>query len=88
MKIAKRILFFVLLGLSLLGIPVFIYGIINTGVSLKYETQNPTDCISTITGQDLCLTIHILKGLIIVCVLIIVLLIVFRKRFLESKPKR
>ena len=51
-------------------------------VSLKYETENPTDCISSVTGQDLCLTINVFKGLILIFVIIIILLIVFRKRLL------
>ena len=65
-----------LIGLSVLGIPVFAFGIINTGVSLKYETENPTDCISLITGQDLCLTVHVLEALIVACVALIILLMV------------
>ena len=84
MKKAKKIIFYFLIGFSILGIPVFVFGIINTMVSLKYETENPTDCISLITGQDLCLTIQILKALTVVCVVTIVLLLVFRKRILNT----
>lgn len=83
MKQAKIIIFYMLIGLSVLGIPVFAFGIINTGVSLKYETENPTDCISLITGQDLCLTVHVLEALIVACVALIILLMVFRKRILQ-----
>jgi ABC-type Mn2+/Zn2+ transport system permease subunit len=83
MKRIRKIIFFVLIGLSILGIPVFAFGIINTMVSLKYETDNPTDCVSLVTGQDLCLTIKVLKGLIVACVLTITLLTVFRKRILQ-----
>ncbi|NOU61977.1 hypothetical protein [Marinifilum caeruleilacunae] len=84
MKNAKTIIFYFLIGFSILEIPVFVFGIINTMVSLKYETENPTDCISLITGQDLCLTIQILKALIVVCIVTIVLLLVFRKRILNT----
>ena len=80
----KRILYLTLLGLSILGIPLFAFGIINTGVSLKYETNNPTDCISLVTGQDLCLTIKILQGLIVLCILIIATLLIFRKKILTK----
>lgn len=83
MKRTKKIIFFVLIGLSILGIPLFAFGIINTMVSLKYETDSPTDCISLVTGQDLCLTIQVLKGLIVACILIVILLMVYRKRFLK-----
>ena len=85
MKRARKIIFYLLLGLSVLGIPVFTFGIINTMVSLKYETENPTDCISSVTGQDLCLTIQILKALIVACFVIIILLLAFRKRILKLK---
>jgi ABC-type Mn2+/Zn2+ transport system permease subunit len=85
MKRARKIIFNLLLGLSVLGIPVFTFGIINTMVSLKYETNNPTDCISSVTGQDLCLTIQILKALIVACFVIIILLLAFRKRILKLK---
>lgn len=83
MKGIRKIIFYVLIGLSILGIPVFAFGTINTMVSLKYETDNPTDCISLVTGQDLCLTIQVFKGLIIACILAIVILAVFRKRIFQ-----
>ena len=65
------------MGLSTLGIPVLAFGIINTMVSLKYETDDPTDCISLVTGQDLCFTIQVLQGLIVACIATIVLLLIF-----------
>ena len=82
MKRTKKIIFYTLIGLSVLGIPVFAFGIINTMVSLKYETDKPTDCISLVTGQDLCFTIQVLKALIVACIATIVILIIFKKRFL------
>ena len=83
MKRTKKIIFYTLIGLSVLGILVFAFGIINTMVSLKYETENPTDCISLVTGQDLCLTIQVLKVLIVACILTVILLAVFKKRILQ-----
>ncbi len=85
MKQIKRIIFYIFIGLSILGIPVFSFGIINTMVSLKYETENPNDCISLVTGQDLCMTVQILKTLVFVCIVTIILLLVFRKRILSLK---
>lgn len=79
----KRKVFFVLIGISALGIPLFAFGILNTMVSLRYETDSPTDCISLVTGQDLCSTIKILKGLIIACITAVILLTIFRKRILQ-----
>jgi len=83
MKRAKKVIFYALIGLSIIGVPVFAFGIINTMVSLKYETDSPTDCISLVTGQDLCLTIQVLKGFIVACVATIILLTAFRKRILR-----
>ena len=83
MKRVRKIIFFILIWFFVLGIPIFTFGILNTMVSLKYETENPTDCISFVTGQDLCLTIQVLKSLIITSVITIILLAVFRKRTLQ-----
>jgi ABC-type Mn2+/Zn2+ transport system permease subunit len=84
MNVGKKIGFYVAMGLSVLGIPIFSFGIINTMVSLKYETDDPTDCISLVTGQNLCLTIQLLEALNVVCVVTIILLMVFRKRILKK----
>jgi hypothetical protein len=40
---------------------LFAYAIVNTMVSLKYETNSPDDCISIISGIDLCKSIHTSK---------------------------
>ena len=82
MKKLKRTIFHVLLGLSIIGIPIFAFGILNTSVSLKYETNNLTDCISLVSGDDLCHEIKVFKGLLIACILAIFLLTIFRKRIL------
>jgi hypothetical protein len=83
MKPYKKILFYVLISLAFAGIAVFALGVVNTMVSLTYETENPTDCNSLISGQDLCFTIKILEGLVVVCLGILIGLIAFRKRFLQ-----
>jgi len=84
MKQPKKIIFYTLIGLSVFGIFIFAFGIINIMVSLKYETDNSSDCLSVVTGQDLCFTIQVLKGLIIACFATIVILFVFRKRFFNE----
>jgi hypothetical protein len=80
----KKIFYLSLLTISILGIPLCIFGIVNTGVSLKYETNNPNDCISLVTGQDLCLIIKTLQGLFIICILIAAMLLFFRKKLLTK----
>jgi hypothetical protein len=80
----RKIIYYTLLSISILGIPFFLFGNVNTMVSLKYETENPGDCISLVSGQDLYLTITILQGLILLCMVCIVLLLVFKKRILKQ----
>lgn len=74
------------MGISIFGLIVLAYAIINIIVSLKYEAANPNDCISFVSGQDLCSTLRILKGLLLGCIAIILLLILFKKRFVTMGP--
>ncbi len=48
------------------------FGIMKTMVNLKYETKISDDCILLISGEDLCLTIQIMKTSTIFCVIIII----------------
>ena len=80
----KKIVYYIAVTIIGLGIPFFTFWIINTMVSLKYETENSTGCISLVTGENLCLTINILKGLLLICVITIILLLIYRKRFLNK----
>ena len=80
---SKKTIFYVLIGLSIIGIPVFAFGILNTMVSLKYETNNPSDCISLVTGANLCSTVNVLKGLIFACFTTIVTITALRKYFIN-----
>lgn len=49
-------------------------------VSLKYETDSPEECISKITGDNLCDSVSNLKTLIYSDIVLIVLLILFRNK--------
>lgn len=77
----KKIIYLVLFGISMLGIAAFGFGIINTMVSIKYETESPKDCISLVTGDNLCLKINVLQILLVSCFATTTLLSIFRKRF-------
>lgn len=72
-----------ILGLIIL-IPIFCLGIFNSNVSLQYETNNPSDCISQISGKNLCQDIEQGKILIIIDVIILILLMVFRKKIIKA----
>ena len=80
----RKTIYYILLILFGLGIPLNIFGIINTMASLKYETDNPTDCISMITGIDLCKSILEMKIWILICALLIIALFIFRKHLLKT----
>ena len=82
-KLKKKHFYFVIIILIIL-IPIFYFGIINTMVSLKYETDSPTDYISKVTGDNLDDSISNLKTLIYSDISIIIILIIFRKKIIKS----
>jgi len=81
----RKIVYFFLIVISVLGTLVAPYGIVNTMVSLKYETENIQDCVSNVSGENLCDTIRNLKIVFVFCVLLLILLIYFRKKILTPK---
>ena len=80
----KGIYFKLLIIVLIILIPVFWYGILNTNVSLKYETENPGDCISIITGQNLCRIINQLKISAAIDIILIVVLLIYRKKIIRD----
>lgn len=81
----RKLLYFSLITISILGILVAPFGIVNTMVSLKYETENIQDCVSNVSGENLCDTIRNLKIVFVLCVLLLIFLIYFRKKILKPK---
>lgn len=73
----KFLIFFALLFI------IVIYLLINTSVSLKYETD-AEDCISKINGSDLCFQIGLFKIIAIVCGIAFVVLIWSGKKILRK----
>lgn len=57
-------------------------------VSLKYETENITDCISLVNGENLCLTIRNLKISFIICLIGLIFLLYFKKKILHPKENK
>ena len=86
--IKRKLLYFLLLIISITGILVCPYGILNTMVSLKYETENPGDCISIVSGVNLCLTIRILQVAFVICFILLVCLIQYREKILNFKSNK
>ena len=74
--------------IAFIGILIFIFGIVNTMVSLKYETDSLDECISKVTGNDLCQSIQTLKILIGVCIATIIAMLIFKGRLLKTEVKQ
>src|SRR5690606_3459980 len=68
----------------ILGLILFSIAIIGTMISMNYEIIDPQDCISILTGKNLCLTMQILKVLIVLCILSLSVLVIFIKTALLS----
>ena len=81
----NRLIYFALLFLSFAGIVFFSYARINTGISLKYEVE-PGECISIVSGQNLCKQQEYFLYLTILC-LIIFLVVIYFQRNINSKEK-
>jgi len=79
----RKSIYIIALILVIIGIPLFEYAALNTMVSLKYETNELTDCISLVSGSDLCKTLKVCHSLAILCGLTFVGLLVFKKRILK-----
>ena len=62
----------IILAIIILIIPVVFYMIINTMVSIKYETDGVDTCISTVTGKNLCSQIDQLKVTIYIDMIVMI----------------
>ena len=62
----------IVLAIIILIIPIVFYMIINTMVSIKYETDGVDTCISTITGKNLCSQIDQLKVTIYIDMIVMI----------------
>ncbi|PZU84719.1 MAG: hypothetical protein DI529_10910 [Chryseobacterium sp.] len=80
----RKTMYNTIISLLILIILVSVIGIINTQVSLKYETGSSKECISIVTGRDLCLWIKSLKIIIIVCLILTSGMISFRYKIIRD----
>ena len=74
----KKIVYYLVLILSVLAVPLSIFAIINTMVSVKYETEYRYggSCISLVSGDNLCTIILFWKIMLIISILLILLLLI------------
>ena len=69
--ISKRF-YYIILAIIILIIPIVFYMIINTMVSIKYETEGVETCISSVTGKNLCSQIDQLKVTIYIDMIVMI----------------
>ena len=79
--------FKILIIILIILVPIFVFGIVNTMVSLKYETDSPKDCISKITGVNLCNSIQNIKIYIALDIILILLLMLFKNRIIKKNRR-
>lgn len=65
-------------------LPILCFGIVNTMVSLKYETINPTDCVSQVSKINLCNSLKRIKIYAAIDFVIIIIFINFRKYLVKN----
>jgi hypothetical protein len=80
----NKIYYRILVGCAIFGIFLFPFGILNTMVSLQYETDGGGDCISKITGNDLCQSILKMKFYFVMSFLLLSALLVFKRKILKN----
>jgi len=79
----RKNIYNIILVLTFIAIILFAFGILNTMVSLKYETDGLNDCISKITGINLCQTINYMKGLTFFFGVSFIGLLYYRKKIIK-----
>lgn len=80
----RKFLFYTFLILSISGIFYFPLQMLDIGVSLQYETNGADDCISGITGYDLCKLLLIAKILAVFCFVLFWLLLIFKNKIIRK----
>jgi len=80
----RKTIYIVALILLIIGIPLFEFMAFNSMVSLKYETNELTDCISLVSGIDLCKAIRTFHILAILCGLTFIGLLIFKNRIFKA----
>jgi len=79
----KKIYFNILIVFLFFNIPFWAFEYINVGVSLKYETTYSFECISHITGDNLCLFQNFTIAMMIISFVTMIILLYFRERIIK-----
>jgi hypothetical protein len=76
-------LFRVIIIVLILSALFFGFQIINLQVSLKYEVDDPSNCISKRTGINLCQAIEIVKGISILSAIMVCVLMFYKRKIVR-----
>lgn len=79
-----KLKYYIILIITLIILAFIVgFGIINTMVSLKYETNVLNECISVISGDNLCKSLKTIKYLFYMDLGLILVLFLFRQRIIK-----
>ena len=79
----NKIIYYIILVLYGLAIPLSGFAIINTMVSIKYETEDGNGCISCVSGENLCTIILLWKIVLITSIVLIMLLLICKRKIIK-----
>lgn len=80
-----RLKYYIIIIVSLILTSLIIgFGIINTMVSLKYETDSLNECFSKISGSNLCNFVETSKYVLYTILVLIMILIIFQKKIVKK----
>jgi hypothetical protein len=80
----KKSVFQSIISFLILVIVMSVFAVVNIQVSLKYETENMKDCISLVSGRNLCQDLLVSKTTIVICLIIVSGLLSFRSRIVKE----
>lgn len=72
-----------IISLLILVIVMSVFAVVNIQVSLKYETENMKDCISLISGRNLCQELLVSKIIIVICLIVVSGMLSFRNKIVS-----
>ncbi|MBP6576038.1 MAG: hypothetical protein KA796_06715 [Chryseobacterium sp.] len=80
----KKSVYQTIISLLILVIVMSVFAVVNIQVSLKYETENMKDCISLVSGRNLCQELLVSKIIIVICLIIVSGMLSFRNRIVRD----
>ena len=80
----KKSVYQTIISFLILVIVMSVFAVINIQVSLKYETANMKDCISLVSGRNLCQDLLVSKIIIVICLIVVSGMLSFRGRIVKD----